>query len=129
MIAPHLSQYMGEIFEDVCRQCVRHYWEEKINIAPIQVGAHRESDIEIDIVTENIDDSNWFGECKWWKHPVGENVLNKLIEKVERLPEHWRKSPNYMLFSASGFTDSLMQRAKDTDILLFDLNDLYYENN
>ena len=120
---------MGEIFEDVCRQYVSRYWQEKIDIAPKQVGAHWGSDIEIDIMTENIDDSNWFGECKWWKSPVGENVLNKLIAKVERLPEPWRKNPNYMLFSASEFTDSLKQRASKEGVFLIDLNDLFYDNN
>ena len=125
MIAPNLSQYMGEIFEDVCRQYVRHYWQARIEIAPKRVGAHWGSDLEIDIMTENIDDSNWFGECKWWKSAVGENVLNRLIEKVDRMPEHWKNKPNYMLFSASGFTDSLQQRAFDTGVLLIDLNDLY----
>ena len=129
MIAPNLSHYMGDIFEDVCRQYVVRYWQERIDIAPKQVGAHWESDLEIDIMTENLDDSNWFGECKWWKSPVGENVLNKLIAKVERLPEHWRKKPNYMLFSASEFTDSLKQRASKEGVFLIDLNDLFYDNN
>lgn len=128
MIAPYLSQYMGEIYEDVCRQYVSHYWQEKIEIAPKQVGAHWGSDLEIDIITENIDESNWFGECKWWKGPVGENVLNILIEKVERVPINWRKRPNYMVFSASGFTDSLEERASKDGVILIDLNDLFLEN-
>ncbi len=129
MIAPNLSQYMGEIFEDVCRQYVELHWEEKIRNAPKRVGAYWGSNLEIDIMTENLDDSNWFGECKWWKSLVGENVLNKLIEKVDLLPERWRERANYMLFSASGFTDSLKQRAFDTGVILIDLNDLYEDSN
>ena len=128
MIAPNLSQYMGEIFEDVCRQYVRHYWQERIEIAPKRVGAHWSSDLEIDIMTENLDGDNCFGECKWWKRPVGENILNKLIQKVNLLPEHWRERPNYMLFSASGFTDSLKERASKEGVFLIDLNDLFYDN-
>ena len=111
------------------RRYVGHYWQEKTEIAAKRVGSQWGSDLEIDIMTENLDDSNWFGECKWWKRPVGENVLNRLIEKVERIPEHWRKRPNYMLFSASGFTDSLKQRASDTGVLLIDLYDLYVDDN
>ena len=128
MIAPNLSQYMGEIFEDVCRHYVSHYWQERIGIAPKRVGAHWGSDLEIDVMTENLDGSNWFGECKWLKSPVGENVLNQLIEKVERVAVHLRTNPNYMLFSASGFTDSLRQRASDTRVILIDLNDLYEDD-
>ena len=125
MIAPNLSQYMGEIFEDVCRQYVELHWKEKIGIAPTRVGAYWGSNLEIDIMTENLDNSNWFGECKWWKSPVGENVLNKLIEKVDLLPEHFKERPKYILFSASGFTASLKQRASDTGVILIDLHDLY----
>ncbi len=129
MIAPNLSQYMGEIFEDVCRQYVELHWKEKIGIAPTRVGAYWGSNLEIDIMTENLDGSNWFGECKWWKSPVGENVLNKLIEKVDLLPEHFKERAKYIMFSASGFTDSLKQRADDTRVILIDLNDLYEDSN
>lgn len=129
MIAPNLSQYMGEIFEDVCRQYVRHYWHERIEYAPKQVGSHWSSDLEIDIITENIDGDSCIGECKWWKNPVGENVLNQLKEKVDRLSVQWKKDPKYMLFSASGFTDSLKERASKEDVFLLDLNDLYPNNN
>lgn len=129
MITPNLSQYMGDIFEDVCRQYVRHYWHEKIEIAPTRVGAHWDSELEIDIVTNNIDESIWFGECKWWKSSVGENVLNQLIEKVEKLSIQFKTDPKYMLFSSSGFTDELTERATNEDVYLFDLDDLYSDNN
>ena len=47
MVAPNLSQYMAEIFEDVCHQYIRRYWQEKLKIAPSrQVGRHWESDLE-----------------------------------------------------------------------------------
>ena len=126
MITPNLSQYMGEIFEDVCQQYIRLYWEEKIGIAPIRVGRHWESDVEIDILTENLHGSHTFGECKWWKQPVGENVLNQLIEKSKRVPDHWQQDPNYILFSFGGFTDSLIKRASEDGIILVDLKDLFF---
>lgn len=126
MIAPNLSQYMGEIFEDVCQQYISLYWEEKIDIAPIRVGRHWESDIEIDILTENLDKSHTFGECKWWKQPVGENILNQLIEKSKSIPEQWQQDPNYILFSSGGFTDSLIKRASEEGVLLVDLKDLFF---
>ena len=125
MIAPYLSDYMGAIFEDVCHQYVERHWEEKLNIAPKRVGSHWESDLEIDVLTENIDSSHWFGECKWWNQPVGENVLNRLIEKSEKVSDQWKQDPRYLLFSASGFTDALKQRASVEGVLLFELNDLF----
>lgn len=124
MITPHLSDFMGHIFEDISRQYIKHYWDEKLKITPKLVGAHWESNLEIDILTENIDGSHWFGECKWWNQPVGENVLDQLIEKSLKIKHPWNENPRYLLFSASGFTDSLQKRADEEDVLLFDPNDL-----
>ncbi len=125
MIEPHLSDYMGPLFEDVCQQYVTRYWHEKLKIAPKRIGAHWGSGSEIDLLTENIDDSHWIGECKWWGAPVGENVLNRLIEHAAKLPDPWKQNPRYVLFSAGGFTDTLRQKAEAEDVVLIELNDLY----
>ena len=125
MIVPNLSQYMGEIFEDVCRQYISLYWTEKLQIAPKQVGAHWESDFEIDILTKNVDGSHWFGECKWWNAPVGENVLNHLMENSTKVPDPWKRNRRYILFSANGFTDVLKQRAEKEGVFLIEAKDLF----
>ena len=125
MIAPNLSHYMGEIFEDVCRQYVSLYWGEKLKVAPKRVGAHWDSNLEIDVLTENVDESHWFGECKWWKAPVGENILNRLIEKATQVPDRWNQTPRYILFSANGFTEGLRRRAEKEHICLIEVNDLF----
>ena len=125
IIEPNLPDYMGGVFEDVCRQYVKRYWQEKLKIAPKRIGAHWGSEIEIDVLTENIDGSHWIGECKWWEAPVGENVLNRLIEKVSKLPIPWQQNPRYVLFSAGGFTDTLRQRAESENVILIALSDLF----
>lgn len=125
MIEPNLSDYMGSLFEDICQQYVRRYWTEKLRIAPKKVGAYWESELEIDLLTENIDGSHWIGECKWWDAPVGENILNRLIEKASKLPNQWKLNPRYVLFSAGGFTDTVKQRADAENVVLIELNDLY----
>lgn len=125
MIAPNLSHYMGEIFEDVCRQYISLHWGEKLKVAPKQVGAHWGSNLEIDVLTENVDESHWFGECKWWNAPVGENVLNHLIENAAKVPDQWKRNPRYILFSANGFTDALKWRAEKEGVFLIEVNDLF----
>ena len=128
MIAPNLSHYMGDIFEDICRQYVKRYWEEKIEVAPVRVGAHWGSDFEIDVLTENVDGSHWFGECKWWNAPVGENVLNRLVENARKVRDPWQQHPRYVLFSANGFTDALQQRAAKEKVFLIEADDLFLLN-
>ncbi len=125
IIAPNLPHYMGEIFENICRQYISLYWTEKLKVAPKQVGAHWARSIEIDVLTENIDESHSFGECKWWNAPVGENVLNHLVEKTKKVPDRWNRNPRYLLFSASGFTDALKQRVKEEKVFLIETNDLF----
>ena len=125
MIIPNLSHYMGEIFEDVCRQYIRLYWGEKLKVAPKRVGAHWRGNLEIDVLTENVDNSCWFGECKWWEAPVGENVLNGLIKNATEVPDQWKRHRRYVLFSANGFTDGLRHRAKKEKIFLVDASDLF----
>ncbi len=125
MIAPNLSPYMGEIFEDVCRQYIRRYWAEKLKIAPKQIGKHWGSDLEIDVLTKNVDGSHWFGECKWWNAPVGENVLEHLITNATKISDQWKRNSRYILFSASGFTDALKQRAEKDGVFLVEADDLF----
>lgn len=125
IIAPNLSHYMGSIFEDVCRQYINLYRGEKLEIAPKRIGGHWGAALEIDVLTENVDGSHWFGECKWWEAPVGENVLNALIENATKVPEQWQRNPRYILFSVNGFTNALRQRAEKESVFLIEANDLF----
>lgn len=124
LIEPYLSDYMGLLFEELCRQYVSLYCEEKLKIAPLRIGSHWDTNSEIDLLTHNMDGSHWFGECKWWNKPVGVNVLNQLKDKSTKVPDEWREKPRYVLFSLSGFTESLRQRANNEDVILIELDDL-----
>ena len=97
-----------------------------VTVAPKQVGTHWGSGTdEINVLTENVDGSHWFGECKWWDAPVGENLLNRLIENATKVPDRWKHNPRYLLFSVSGFTDALKQRAAKEGVFLIEANDLF----
>ena len=125
IIVPHFPLYMGRIFENICRQYVERHWKEKLKVPPKRIGGHWGPGLEIDILTENVDKSHWFGECKWRKGLVGENILNRLIENATKVPDQWQHDPRYVLFSVDGFTDALKQRAKKKNIVLIEVNDLF----
>ena len=111
-IKPYLSTYMGMQFEEICREfCL---WKgDNIFKAPFKrIGREWSRNFDIDIVAEFIDGGYLLGECKWWKVPVGENVLNDLLKDIEYMPAKYRKSPVLAIFSCSGFTEGLKKRAK-----------------
>jgi hypothetical protein len=51
--------------------------------APAQeVGRIWRADFDIDIAGKLLDGPMIYGECKWWKDRVGENILDQLIERA-----------------------------------------------
>ena len=61
-----------------------------------------------------------FGECKFWKAPVGAIILHDLEKKAAKVS--WRsqdRSASFALFSISGFTEELVKIASvRPDVLL-----------
>lgn len=110
------------VYEDVCRQMM---WELAAQGAwgcrPEKVGRWWDKESEIDIVAlSESGRSAVFAECKFWKGPVGVNVLRDLKQKADRVG--WRKnerSESFVLFSMGGFTGELHDLAKtERNVLL-----------
>ncbi len=118
VIRAQFSDYMGEIFEWIGRQYVSHYASQQLSTAPGEIGKIWGSDCDIDVAATLLDGSVLFGECKWWRRKVGENILDELKEDAAKTDYgddadtvHW------MLISKSGFTAELRQCASHTDTL------------
>ena len=130
-IAPQLSNYMGQIFEQMC---VQYLMRENAKLSlPFVFGRIgrwwgnnpvKKRQEEIDVLA--VDDENAiFGECKWKNELVGIGVLNDLMEKGELLKQF--KNKHYMLFSKSGFTNELVEAAgKMGNVGLVDLKGMYF---
>lgn len=110
------------VYEDVCREKM---WDLNYQGAwPFhfsKVGRYWDSNTEIDVVALDSENNNMIlGECKYWNAPVGISVLQALEEKAERVP--WNRDNRrvwYVLFSVSGFSDTLKELAKQReDVLL-----------
>jgi len=96
---------------------------------PLEVSQIWGADYDIDVAATLLNGAQAFGECKWWSSPVGLNVFERLEENSRRTK--YRKEADtlyYLLFSRSGFTPELEDRAaKDPTVVLVDPGQLLGE--
>jgi AAA+ ATPase superfamily predicted ATPase len=108
-IQPLLEQHIALCFESLCRTYVR---QRMARWNCIRVGRQWSRHYEIDVA--GVDEDNrftLFGECKWSNNPVGDSVLNELKDKVDSHGLPTTNTPYWLLFSRSGFTEALKNRA------------------
>ena len=115
-IAPQLPNYMGRVFEEICKQ---YLWKQLLaGNAPIEFislgrwwgnDPIQKSQAEIDIMGEQDSETALFAECKWRNEKVDLDILETLIERSRLF--HYKKV-HYYLFSKSGFTKGCMDKAK-----------------
>jgi AAA+ ATPase superfamily predicted ATPase len=111
-VLPHLDSFMGTVFEEICREHARQYSQEKFSAPAQEIGHIWNANFDIDVAGRLLDGSAIFGECKWWKQVVGENVLDELIQRSEKIT-FGRDAPKryFVLYARSGFTAALKRRA------------------
>jgi len=120
----NLGEYIGRAFESTVESLIPDlYRAEKIPFLPERVGKHwgkipgtRDKPYEIDLVGESSDRILVF-ECKWRKAPVGPEVAEELIDKMQYIPDERAKVP--VIISKSGFKANMPK-----EVLLIDLHDL-----
>lgn len=119
-----IDGHVAYVYEDVCRE---HVWEMAdqgvLPFVPDRVGRWWPGSVEVDVAAVSASEKRaaW-GECKFWKDPVGMNVLRALEEKVASIPwERDKRADTFILFSVGGFTDELraVADARD-DVVLVD---------
>ncbi|MBQ2848068.1 MAG: ATP-binding protein [Clostridia bacterium] len=116
-IAPHLSDYMGAVFEEICKQ---HLWnlllsgKSAVDFTDIGrwwgTNAKTRQQVEIDIVGTADKNTALFAECKWTNEKVDLGVLESLIQK-STLFNHPNK--HYYLFAKTGFTKGCIDKAAE----------------
>ena len=110
--------HVAFVYEDVCREAA---WALSASGAipfPLErVGRWwDDKHAEIDVFGSGEDDV-LLGECKFWKGPVGANVLHGLEAKAEFV-KTGERAPFYALFSIAGFTPELKTLATERDDVL-----------
>lgn len=116
-IKPQLSDYMGAIFEEICKQ---YLWEELLSgnaaVAFHDLGrwwgtdARTRQQVEIDIMGTADRNTALFGECKWTNAKVDLGVLETLAARGELFPY---SNKHYYLFAKTDFTRSCVERAEE----------------
>lgn len=130
VIAETISDYMGIVFEQMCRQYLLRVNKE--NMLPLKIlnvgrwwgnNPDKKREEEIDIVAYNmLKKQALFGECKFRNELLGTEVFDSLQEKAALLKAFSEKT--FCLFSKSGFTESLKQKASKS-VWLVSLKDMY----
>ena len=116
-IEAQLSDYMGRVFEDICRQ---YLWKQLLTgnspIEFVSLGRWWGNDpklkcqTEIDIMGEQDSNAALFAECKWRNEYVDLDLLETLIGRSKLF--HYTKV-HYYLFSKSGFTKRCRDKAEE----------------
>lgn len=125
-IAPRLSDYMGPVFEEICRDHARLHSQEILQASAQTVGQLWAADYDIDVIGRLLDGAALYGECKWSTSLIGENILDLLLERATKTDYGQEAKMSYhLIYSRTGFTDALRARGGATPSLrLLTLSDI-----
>jgi AAA+ ATPase superfamily predicted ATPase len=119
-IAPHLEEFMGGRFEVICREHARRYSQERLPSPALEIGQVWAADYDIDVAGKLLDGSMLFGECKWRRGLVGEDVRFALTERAEKTAYGRDVTQrHFVIYARTGFKVTLIKTAgQDNGIIL-----------
>lgn len=128
-IEPQFSDYMGKIFEEICKQ---YLWKQLLSDdCPVEFSSlgrwwgndpKKKKQTEIDIMGEQDKNTALFAECKWTNEKVDLGVLETLVNRSELFSY---KNKHFYLFSKSGFTKGCVDKANEMgNITLIEFADI-----
>ena len=123
-IRKDLPNFIGPIFEDICRDWVGRY--SALGEGALGVGSwwSRRSDVEVDVVTLEKKGYGLLGSCKWWRKPVGAAELDDL-HRARAVMGPKAAQAKLALFARGGFTPEVVERASLENVALVGLRDLF----
>ena len=129
VIKTQLSDYMGLVFEQMCREYLLYYAEE-LPFEPVEIGQWwgtdplKKKQIQIDVAATSAAENEFIvGSCKFKNEKIGVDELELLKEYAEVFSRG--KKCYYYIFSKSGFTDGLLECAEKENVKLLTLEELY----
>jgi AAA+ ATPase superfamily predicted ATPase len=111
-IEPRLDEFMGGAFEEICREHARRYSQERLPAPAQEVGQVWGADYDIDVAGRLLDGSMLYGECKWRRGEVGEDVVSTLIRRAEHTAYgRGENRRHFVLYARTAFKTGVLERA------------------
>lgn len=124
-VQPVLEQHISRIYEDVCREYLRRL--NRRNMLPFRftkIGRWWSKRDELDIMATDRDKNHFLlGECKFKNSALDISDLKAALVKFK--PEKESAQAYYCLFSKSGFTDEVQKYAKEQNIKLVGVDEMF----
>lgn len=132
MVKPYLSEYMGSVFEDICREYMLHLSVTgKLNLLVNQIGKWwgtnpvKKEETDIDVVGINTRTKQAvIGECKYTNDLFDKTIYDNFMDR-RNLLNHKYTAIQFLCFAKSGFSDWVTENAPDKTVKLVDLKQLY----
>ncbi|MGM9948064.1 ATP-binding protein [Floccifex sp.] len=132
-----VEKFVAFVYEDICKNIFQNLcMKSKIHFVCSRIGSYWLNDIdgntEIDVMAIDHQNKQIFaGECKFHTKPVDAFVYFSLKNKVEQANEIKKSFPGYEivygLFSKSGFTQRMLDLAKENNkIILINEDELIF---
>ena len=129
VIKRHFSDYMGLVYEQMCKEYLFFYAED-LPIILSDIGqwwgndAKEKKEVQIDIVGTPVDGKEYIiGSCKYRNEPIGVDELELLKHYAEVFGKG--EKYHYYIFSKSGFTKGLQLLGDKGEVKLVTLQDMY----
>ena len=129
LIKQHFSDYMGLVFEQMCREYLLRYAED-LPIVLSDIGqwwgtdAKAKKEVQIDIVGAPAEGKEYIiGSCKYRNEAIGVDELELLKHYATVFGKG--EQYHYYIFSKGGFTQGLQELADKGEVNLLTLKDLY----
>lgn len=128
-VKKHIPTYMGLVFEKMCRDYLLRY-ETFYPILLSEIGewwgsdAKTKTEVQIDIIGTSAENDEYIiGSCKFKNEKIGVDEL-ELLQNYTKVFGKGKKY-HYYIFSKSGFTPALKERANNDEVKLIKLEEMY----
>lgn len=128
-VKKHLSDYMGLVFEQMCREYLLRYAKD-LPLLLSEVGQwwgtdkETRKEVQIDLVGTPVEGNEYLiGSCKYKNEKIGVDEL-ELLQRYARVFGRGDRY-HYYIFSKGGFTKGLRELEKEGKVTLLTLEDIY----